>query len=68
MRRNDTTPTVKPLYGPGGLPAPGSGALPGNPGYLLHAAEVSFRRPGGGRELVLECEPPLLLRCKTEMR
>lgn len=57
-----------PLYGPGGLPAPNSRALPGDPGYLLHAAELSFRHPGTGREIVLECEPPLLLRCMTEIR
>jgi 23S rRNA pseudouridine1911/1915/1917 synthase len=57
-----------PLYGPGGLPAPDSRALPGDPGYLLHAAELSFLHPGTGRTVVLECEPPPLLRCMTEMR
>lgn len=60
--------TGDPLYGPGGLPAPDSRALPGDPGYLLHAAELSFRHPGTGRTVVLECEPPPLLRCSTEMR
>lgn len=55
------------LYGPGGLPAPDSRALPGDPGYLLHAAELSFRHPGTGCEVVLECEPPLLLRSVSEM-
>lgn len=57
-----------PLYGPGGLPAPDSRALPGDPGYLLHAAELRFRHPGTGREVILGCEPPLLLRCMNEMR
>ena len=57
-----------PLYGPGGLPAPDSRALPGDPGYHLHAAELIFLHPGTGREVVLECEPPPLLRCMTEMR
>jgi 23S rRNA pseudouridine1911/1915/1917 synthase len=60
--------TGDPLYGPGGLPAPDSRALPGDPGYHLHAAELSFRHPGTGRAVVLECEPPPLLRCLTEMR
>jgi 23S rRNA pseudouridine1911/1915/1917 synthase len=56
-----------PLYGPGGLPAPDSRALPGDPGYLLHAAELSFRHPATGRTVVLECEPPPQLCCLTEM-
>jgi 23S rRNA pseudouridine1911/1915/1917 synthase len=50
-----------PLYGVGGLPMPDSRALPGDPGYHLHAAELSFRHPRTGRELVLACEPPSLL-------
>jgi len=50
-----------PLYGAGGLPLPHTHALPGDPGYLLHAAELSFRHPGTGREMVIECEPPALL-------
>jgi len=56
-----------PLYGPGGLPSLDSRALPGDPGYFLHAAELSFRHPGTGREVVLACDPPLPLRCLTEM-
>jgi 23S rRNA pseudouridine1911/1915/1917 synthase len=51
-----------PLYIAGGLPAPDTHALPGDPGYQLHAAELSFRHPGTGREVVIECEPPVLLR------
>jgi 23S rRNA pseudouridine1911/1915/1917 synthase len=51
-----------PLYGAGGLPLPDTHALPGDPGYHLHAAELSFRHPGTRREIVIECEPPLLLR------
>lgn len=50
-----------PLYGAGGLPLPDTRALPGDPGYHLHAAELCFRHPGNGRELVLACEPPPLL-------
>lgn len=51
-----------PLYKVGGLPDPDTRALPGDPGYHLHAAELSFRHPGTRRELVIECEPPMLLR------
>ncbi|MEK6742459.1 MAG: RluA family pseudouridine synthase [Nitrospirota bacterium] len=51
-----------PLYGAGGLPRPDTQALPGDPGYNLHAAELSILHPRTGRELVFECEPPPLLR------
>jgi 23S rRNA pseudouridine1911/1915/1917 synthase len=47
-----------PLYVAGGVPAAGTGAVPGDPGYLLHAAEVNLRHPSDGRELALACEPP----------
>jgi 23S rRNA pseudouridine1911/1915/1917 synthase len=50
------------LYGAGGLPLPDTQALPGDPGYHLHAAELSFHHPSTGREVVIECEPPSLLR------
>jgi 23S rRNA pseudouridine1911/1915/1917 synthase len=50
-----------PLYVAGGLPAADTRALPGDPGYQLHSAELSFCHPSTGRELVIECEPPLLL-------
>jgi 23S rRNA pseudouridine1911/1915/1917 synthase len=55
-----------PLYGAGGLPAPETRALPGDPGYHLHSAELSFLHPGTGREVVIQCEPPPLLRLSTE--
>lgn len=51
-----------PLYVAGGLPAADSRALPGDPGYHLHAAELRFRHPAGGRGLVIACEPPPQLR------
>jgi 23S rRNA pseudouridine1911/1915/1917 synthase len=51
-----------PLYVDGGLPSPDTYALPGDPGYHLHAAELSFRHPRTGREVVIECEPPQVLR------
>jgi 23S rRNA pseudouridine1911/1915/1917 synthase len=51
-----------PLFARGGLPAPGTRALPGDPGYHLHAAELALRHPRTGREVVVECAPPPLLR------
>ena len=51
-----------PLYGPGGTPLDGSRALPGDPGYLLHAAELRIVHPRTGRELDVSCAPPPLLR------
>ncbi len=51
-----------PLYIAGGIPSPDSQALPGDPGYHLHAAELSFRHPRTGCEVVIACEPPKLLR------
>jgi 23S rRNA pseudouridine1911/1915/1917 synthase len=54
-----------PLYAAGGLPAPDTHALPGDPGYHLHAAELKFLHPGTGRELLIECEPPEILRVSS---
>ncbi len=56
------------LYVAGGIPAPNTRALPGDPGYHLHAAELCFRHPRTGSEVVLECEPPPLLRLSAEAR
>jgi len=50
-----------PLYGAGGLPIPDTHALPGDPGYHLHSAELSFLHPRTGRELAIACEPPATL-------
>jgi 23S rRNA pseudouridine1911/1915/1917 synthase len=55
-----------PLYGEGGLPTLDSRALPGDPGYHLHSAELSFRHPSTGSVLVIECEPPPLLSSSSE--
>jgi 23S rRNA pseudouridine1911/1915/1917 synthase len=57
-----------PLYLAGGLPAPDSQALPGDPGYQLHSAELSFRHPRSGHALVVECEPPPQLRPLQKLR
>ncbi len=35
-----------PLYGVGGVPPDGSSALPGDPGYTLHAHTLEFEHPG----------------------
>ncbi|MCC6302649.1 MAG: RluA family pseudouridine synthase [Gammaproteobacteria bacterium] len=55
-----------PLYVSGGRPAPGARALPGDPGYRLHSAELRFPHPGTGCERVITCEPPPLLRVAEE--
>lgn len=51
-----------PLYGIGGVPGPGCRALPGDPGYSLHAAELTFRHPRTARKIVIACNPPPPLR------
>jgi 23S rRNA pseudouridine1911/1915/1917 synthase len=51
-----------PLYGTGGTPLPGCTALPGDPGYLLHAHEIRFDDPtSGARHAVCAPLPALLL-------
>jgi 23S rRNA pseudouridine1911/1915/1917 synthase len=51
-----------PLYGPGGTPLPGSSAVPGDLGYLLHAHRLELDHPRSGERLHLECQPPPTLR------
>ena len=51
-----------PLYGVGGIPIPGTTALPGDSGYSLHAAELRFQHPCTNAVLTLTCEPPPILR------
>jgi 23S rRNA pseudouridine1911/1915/1917 synthase len=55
-----------PLYGTGGIPLPDTPALPGDPGYHLHSAELSFCHPRTKREVVLTCELPTILRISAE--
>jgi 23S rRNA pseudouridine1911/1915/1917 synthase len=50
-----------PLYGPGGVPLPDTCALPGDPGYLLHAQRLELVHPRTGERLALTCQPPRLL-------
>jgi 23S rRNA pseudouridine1911/1915/1917 synthase len=54
-----------PLYGAGGLPLTYTHALPGDRGYHLHAARLSFHHPITQLETVIECDPPLVLRLST---
>lgn len=54
-----------PLYGPGGLPRPDATALPGDPGYLLHAGQLELPHPRTGEPLCVTCQPPPELRCPT---
>ena len=51
-----------PLYGPGGIPLEGTQALPGDPGYLLHAHRLELDHPRSGKRLLLSCQPPQRLR------
>jgi len=51
-----------PLYGPGGIPLPGTRALPGDLGYLLHAHRLELDHPRSGARLNLWCQPPPELR------
>ena len=51
-----------PLYGLGGTPLADSEALPGDPGYLLHAWRLTLGHPRTGAELTIECPPPPRLR------
>lgn len=51
-----------PLYPPGGVPPPDTRAVPGDPGYFLHAAEIAFRHPRSDRSVVVTCVPPPGLR------
>jgi len=51
-----------PLFVAGGLPAPGGTALPGDPGYHLHAAEIGFAQPDTGEGVVVTAPLPAALR------
>lgn len=55
-----------PLYGPGGIPLPGITALPGDPGYRLHALCLNLLHPRTGQPLTLFCAPPPALRRRGE--
>lgn len=47
-----------PLYAPGGVPRADLPGLPGDGGYLLHAAQLTFPHPLSGESLTLHAPPP----------
>jgi len=51
-----------PLYLAGGIPAPDSCAVPGDPGYHLHAEELGCAHPRTGARLSIRSLPPPVLR------
>ncbi|MEI7704012.1 MAG: RluA family pseudouridine synthase [Deltaproteobacteria bacterium] len=51
-----------PLFGPGGRPIEGGLAVPGDPGYRLHAWRLELDHPRTGARLEVECAPPPVLR------
>ncbi len=55
-----------PLYGPDGSPLPGTTALPGDPGYQLHALRLELVHPRTGQPLSIFCAPPPILRRQKE--
>ncbi|MGY2894004.1 RluA family pseudouridine synthase [Deinococcus sp. UYEF24] len=50
-----------PLYAPGGLPRADLPGLPGDGGYLLHAAQLSFVHPVSGERVYLQAPAPVQL-------
>lgn len=55
-----------PLYRHGGLPAPDSSVLPGEPGYCLHAISLGLKHPQHGGWMSFFSTPPAVLHIKNE--
>jgi len=59
------------LYDVGGIPKPlldgERPPLPGDVGYHLHARLIAFTHPTTGRELVIEADPPDILKTPQEL-
>jgi 23S rRNA pseudouridine1911/1915/1917 synthase len=55
-----------PLYPHGGLPAPDSTVLPGEPGYSLHALSLDLHHPGHGGRIGFFSRPPDVLCMENE--
>jgi 23S rRNA pseudouridine1911/1915/1917 synthase len=55
-----------PLFGPGGLPFPDGTAVPGDPGYRLHAFRIELSHPRTGAPVEVECAPPRALRAAAD--
>ncbi len=51
-----------PLYATGGVPEQNCGAVPGDPGYHLHAGLLGFADPLSGAWVEISCLAPPLLR------
>ena len=51
-----------PLYPAGGVPLPDTTALPGDCGYALHAADITFCCVSSGKRVRVVSEPPVVLR------
>ena len=51
-----------PLYAAGGVPAPDSRTVPGDPGYNLHAMELGFLHPRTAAQVTIRSTPPPILR------
>jgi 23S rRNA pseudouridine1911/1915/1917 synthase len=56
------------VYAVGGAPARDCRALPGEPGYHLHAALLGFTDPATGGWTEVTCGPPPILRASTKVR
>ena len=57
-----------PLYPTGGVPDPEATALPGDPGYSLHAAGVTFHCASSGEPVRVVSAPPVVLRHGRQRR
>ena len=55
-----------PLYAAGGVPLPETRAVPGDGGYLLHAASILVPHPGSGETVRIEAAIPRELRSRGE--
>ena len=53
-----------PLYTVGGVPLPGSRALPSDLGYHLHNALLGLHHPATGKWVEITCLPPPILRLR----
>ena len=57
-----------PLFGPGGVPLAGTRAVPGDPGYLLHALRLELDHPRTGARLAVEAPAPAELNRSVDFR
>ena len=55
-----------PLYAIGGGFREDQTALPGDEGYFLHALRLTLAHPCSGKQLIIECQAPRILRPEPE--